>query len=84
MGNVTVKIDDRIIKQARIAAVEDDKSLSAWLADLIIDKLDIKDLPDLPKQRRPKAEEIIQKQTMQPASTMQWQSMRHARNKKNK
>ena len=33
--NVTVKLPDELCKQARHRAVDENKSLSAWLADLI-------------------------------------------------
>ena len=33
--NVTVKLPDELCKQARHRAVDENKSLSAWLADLV-------------------------------------------------
>lgn len=33
--NVTLKLDENLLKLCRFAAVEEDKSLSQWLADLI-------------------------------------------------
>lgn len=33
--NVTVKLPDELIRQARHRAVDESKSLSAWLADLV-------------------------------------------------
>lgn len=34
--NVTLKLPDEIVRQARIRAVHDSKSLSAWMADLVL------------------------------------------------
>jgi hypothetical protein len=34
--NVTVKLDETLLRKARQAAVSDDKSLSQWISDLII------------------------------------------------
>jgi hypothetical protein len=33
--NVTMKLPDEIVREARIRAVHDSKSLSAWMADLV-------------------------------------------------
>jgi len=33
--NVTLKLPDEIVREARIRAVHDSKSLSAWMADLV-------------------------------------------------
>lgn len=41
--NVTLKLDDSVLKQARKAAVDDDLSLSAWVAELIRDHLSRQD-----------------------------------------
>ena len=38
-SNVTLKLDDSLLKQARKLAVEDDASLSAWVAGLIAENL---------------------------------------------
>lgn len=38
--NVTVKLPDELCKQARHRAVDENKSLSAWLADLIRQSLE--------------------------------------------
>lgn len=34
--NITLKLDESVLKKARIAAVESDKSVSEWVADLIL------------------------------------------------
>ena len=33
--NVTIRLDETIIKKCRHAAVEEDKSLSQWISDLL-------------------------------------------------
>lgn len=33
--NVTLKLPDQVVREARIRAVHDSKSLSAWMADLV-------------------------------------------------
>jgi len=33
--NVTLRLDEAVLKKARHAAVEEDQSLSQWVADLI-------------------------------------------------
>jgi len=33
--NVTLKLPDEVVREARIRAVHDAKSLSAWMADLV-------------------------------------------------
>jgi hypothetical protein len=38
-SNVTLKLDDSLLKHARKAAVDDDLSLSAWVTKLIVEKL---------------------------------------------
>jgi hypothetical protein len=38
-SNVTLKLDDSLLKQARKAAVDEDLSLSAWVTRLIIESL---------------------------------------------
>ena len=37
--NLTLKLDDTLLKEARKAAVDDSASLSAWVAGLIVDGL---------------------------------------------
>ena len=37
--NVTLRLDELLLKQCRKLAVDEDKSLSAWLTDLIKEKL---------------------------------------------
>lgn len=34
--NVTIRLEETILKKCRHAAVEDDKSLSQWIADLLV------------------------------------------------
>ena len=41
--NVTLKLDDSILKQARKVAVEEDLSLSAWVTQLIGETLERQD-----------------------------------------
>lgn len=38
-SNITLKLDDALLKQARKLAVEEDASLSAWVAGLIVENL---------------------------------------------
>ena len=35
-GNVTIRLDENMIKKCRHAAVEEDKSLSRWIADVLV------------------------------------------------
>ena len=35
--NVTIRLDEAIVRKCRHAAVEEDKSLSQWIADLMVD-----------------------------------------------
>ena len=35
MKNVTIKLDETLIKHCRIKAVESDKSLSQWISDML-------------------------------------------------
>lgn len=39
-SNVTLKLDGALLKRARKLAVEDDTSLSSWVAGLIVEKLE--------------------------------------------
>ena len=34
--NVTIRLDETIVRKCRHAAVEEDKSLSQWIADLMV------------------------------------------------
>lgn len=38
-SNVTLKLEDALLKQARKVAVEEDASLSSWVAGLIVENL---------------------------------------------
>jgi len=38
-SNVTLKLDDSLLKKARKAAIDEDLSLSAWVAKLIVENL---------------------------------------------
>jgi len=42
-SNVTLKLEDSLLKQARKLAVEEDTSLSAWVARLIVENLQQKE-----------------------------------------
>jgi hypothetical protein len=48
MGNVTIKLDDALCREARHRAVDADLSLSGWIADLIRERLGL-----APAARRP-------------------------------
>lgn len=37
--NVTISIEDKLLKKSKHAAVEEDKSLSEWIAGLIAERL---------------------------------------------
>jgi hypothetical protein len=39
--NVTLKLPDHVVREARIRAVHDSKSLSAWMADLVSRELEM-------------------------------------------
>ena len=41
--NVTIRLDESIIKMCRHAAVEEDKSLSQWIAGVLLEKISDKD-----------------------------------------
>lgn len=48
--NVTLKLPDDLVRQARHHAIEEDKSLSAWMADLVRRELENPELKtDEPK-----------------------------------
>ncbi len=38
-SNITLKLEDSLLKQARKVAVDENTSLSAWVAKLIVDNL---------------------------------------------
>ncbi len=37
--NVTLKLDEQLLRQARKAAIDDDSSLSAWVGALVVEAL---------------------------------------------
>lgn len=41
--NVTLKLPDDLVRKARHLAIEEDKSLSAWMADLVRRELEFPD-----------------------------------------
>ncbi len=43
--NVTLKLPDEMVREARVRAVHDSKSLSAWMADLVRRELAAPDSP---------------------------------------
>jgi hypothetical protein len=43
MKNVTLKLDETVLTRARHAAVDERKSVSAWMADLIAHELNTRD-----------------------------------------
>lgn len=49
--NVTIRLDDMIIKKCRHAAVEEDKSLSQWIADELVKVVSLQDVQEEAKNR---------------------------------
>jgi len=49
--NVTIWLDDQIIKNCRHVAVEEDKSLSQWIADERVKVVSAQDMKDEAKKR---------------------------------
>ncbi|HSP41692.1 MAG TPA: hypothetical protein VLO11_02375 [Luteolibacter sp.] len=47
--NVTLKLPDEIVREARIRAVHDSKSLSAWMAELVLRELASESNPTEPE-----------------------------------
>jgi len=44
MKNITLKVDESVLTRARHAAVDEHKSVSAWVQDVIQQELDARDL----------------------------------------
>ena len=49
--NVTIRLDEAIIRRCRHAAVEEDKSLSQWMADELVKVVSKVDTKEAAKQR---------------------------------
>ncbi len=49
--NVTIRLDEAIIKKCRHAAVEEDKSLSQWIADALVKVVSAQDVKRAAKTR---------------------------------
>lgn len=49
--NVTIRIDASVVRKCRHAAVEEDKSLSQWIADLMTDAVSSTDARDAARER---------------------------------
>lgn len=49
--NVTLRLDEAIIRKARHAAVEEDQSLSEWVAGLVIRETSMKDRSHAARER---------------------------------
>ena len=49
--NVTIRLDEAIIKKCRHAAVEEDKSLSQWIADRLVDAVSAGDVERAARKR---------------------------------
>lgn len=48
--NVTIRLEDAIIKKCRHAAVEEDKSLSQWIADELVKVVSAQEVKQAAKQ----------------------------------
>ena len=49
--NVTIRLDDSIVRKCRHAAIEEDKSLSQWIADLMVDAVSAADVQHASRER---------------------------------
>ncbi|MBT4499477.1 MAG: hypothetical protein HOC74_17235 [Gemmatimonadetes bacterium] len=49
--NVTIRLDEAVIKKCRHAAVETDKSLSQWIADELVKVVSAQDVEQAAKKR---------------------------------
>lgn len=49
--NVTIRLDEAVIRKCRHAAVESDKSLSQWIADELVKVVSTQDVKCAAKQR---------------------------------
>ena len=49
--NVTIRLDETIVRKCRHAAVEEDKSLSQWIADLMVRAVSTADVQRRARER---------------------------------
>ena len=49
--NVTIRLDEAIVKKCRHAAVEEDKSLSQWIADVLVEEVSAHDIRHAARER---------------------------------
>ncbi len=49
--NVTIRLDEAIVKKCRHAAVEEDKSLSQWIADVLVKVVSAHDVKHASRER---------------------------------
>ncbi len=55
MKNITLKMDEGVITRVRHVAVDEHKSVSAWVRDLIVGELDLRDRYEQDRKRALKA-----------------------------
>ena len=49
--NVTIRLDEAILKKCRHRAIEDDKSLSQWITDVLVEVVSEKDQYETARKR---------------------------------
>ena len=49
--NVTIRLDEAIVRKCRHAAVEEDKSLSQWIADVLVRAVSAQDVKHAARER---------------------------------
>ena len=49
--NVTIRLDEAILRECRHAAVEEDKSLSQWIADALVKMVSAHDVKHAARER---------------------------------
>jgi len=49
--NVTIRLDEAIVRKCRHSAVEEDKSLSQWIADVLVDVVSAGDVEHAARER---------------------------------
>lgn len=49
--NITIRLDEVIVKKCRHAAVEEDKSLSQWIADVLVKVVSAHDVRRAARER---------------------------------
>lgn len=49
--NVTIRLDEAIVRRCRHSAVEEDKSLSQWIADVLTDAVSTGDVEQAARER---------------------------------